>query len=123
MLTPLADVIGIPPPVGIAMSIGDVLLYAGVGMVVIAVMLGRSARIVDLPLLVPGVSGEAPRPGRYWRLPGPSPLLPVLAVHGLLLQQRIGNLTVIVVPWPGALSTSNVPPPTCARSRIIAMPK
>jgi hypothetical protein len=30
---------------------------------------------------------------------------------------------VIVVPSPGALSTSKVPPPTWARSRIIAMPK
>jgi hypothetical protein len=30
---------------------------------------------------------------------------------------------VIVVPAPGALSTSNVPPPTFARSRIIAIPK
>jgi hypothetical protein len=30
---------------------------------------------------------------------------------------------VIVAPSPGALCTSNVPPPTWARSRIIAMPK
>jgi hypothetical protein len=29
---------------------------------------------------------------------------------------------MIVVPSPGTLVTSNVPPPTCARSRIIAMP-
>jgi hypothetical protein len=41
-LTPLGDVIGIPPPVGAVISIGDVLLYAGVAILVIAVMLGRS---------------------------------------------------------------------------------
>jgi len=40
-LTPLADVIGIPPPVGTVISIGDVLLYAGVATLVVAVMLGR----------------------------------------------------------------------------------
>ena len=40
-LTPLADVIGIPPPVGAVISIGDVLLYLGVAVLVVAVMLGR----------------------------------------------------------------------------------
>jgi hypothetical protein len=29
---------------------------------------------------------------------------------------------MIVVPSPGTLVTSKVPPATCARSRIIAMP-
>jgi hypothetical protein len=41
-LTPLADVIGIPPPIGAVISIGDVLLYAGVAILVVALMLGRS---------------------------------------------------------------------------------
>jgi Family of unknown function (DUF5317) len=41
-LTPLADVIGIPPPVGAVISIGDALLYAGMAALVVAVMLGRS---------------------------------------------------------------------------------
>ena len=41
-LTPLGDVIGIPPPIGTVISIGDVLLYAGVAILVVAVMLGRS---------------------------------------------------------------------------------
>jgi hypothetical protein len=41
-LTPLGDVIGIPPPVGAVISIGDVLLYAGVAILVVAIMLGRS---------------------------------------------------------------------------------
>jgi hypothetical protein len=40
-LRPLADVIGIPPPIGAVISIGDVLLYAGVAVLVVAVMLGR----------------------------------------------------------------------------------
>ncbi len=40
-LTPLGDVIGIPPPIGAVISIGDVLLYAGVATLVVAVMLGR----------------------------------------------------------------------------------
>jgi Family of unknown function (DUF5317) len=41
-LTPLGDVIGIPPPVGAVISIGDVLLYAGVAALVVTIMLGRS---------------------------------------------------------------------------------
>lgn len=40
-LRPLADVIGIPPPIGAVISIGDVLLYSGVVVLVVAVMLGR----------------------------------------------------------------------------------
>jgi len=40
-LTPLGDVIGIPPPIGAVISIGDVLLYAGIAILVVAVMLGR----------------------------------------------------------------------------------
>jgi hypothetical protein len=41
-LTPLGDVIGIPPPVGAVISIGDVMLYAGVAVLVVMIMLGRS---------------------------------------------------------------------------------
>ncbi len=41
-LTALGDVIGIPPPVGAVISIGDVLLYAGVAVLVVMIMLGRS---------------------------------------------------------------------------------
>ena len=41
-LTPLGDVIGIPPPIGVVISIGDVILYAGVAILVVVVMLGRS---------------------------------------------------------------------------------
>jgi hypothetical protein len=42
VLTPLADVIGIPPPIGAVISIGDVFLYVGLGILVVMVMLGRS---------------------------------------------------------------------------------
>jgi hypothetical protein len=42
VLTPLGDVIGIPPPIGAVISIGDVLLYAGIAILVVAVMLGRA---------------------------------------------------------------------------------
>jgi len=41
-LTGLGDVIGIPPPVGVVISIGDVLLYGGVAALVVMIMLGRS---------------------------------------------------------------------------------
>jgi hypothetical protein len=41
-LTPLGDVIGIPPPIGAVVSVGDLFLYAGVAALVVTVMLGRS---------------------------------------------------------------------------------
>jgi Family of unknown function (DUF5317) len=42
VLTPLADVIAVPSPVGAVMSIGDLFLYAGVVSFVVLIMLGRS---------------------------------------------------------------------------------
>ena len=83
---------------------------------------------------LPGVPGEA-SPGGPPLLPsggsiarsGPDPS--ALAHERLRLRggsgwrSDFGNRTVIVAPSPGALSTSKRPPPTCARSRIIAMPK
>lgn len=42
ILTPLGDVIGIPPPIGVVISIGDVILYVGIAVLVVVVMLGRS---------------------------------------------------------------------------------
>jgi Family of unknown function (DUF5317) len=41
VLTPLADVIPIPPPAGVILSAGDLCIYAGVAAFVILVMLGR----------------------------------------------------------------------------------
>jgi Family of unknown function (DUF5317) len=41
VLRPLADVIPGPPPLGVVLSVGDLLLYAGVGAFVVLIMLGR----------------------------------------------------------------------------------
>jgi hypothetical protein len=41
-LTPLADVIPIPPPVGQVASVGDVFVYAGLAWLIVAVMRGRT---------------------------------------------------------------------------------
>jgi hypothetical protein len=41
VLTPLADVIPIPPPFGVIVSIGDVFLYTGVACFLVLVMMGR----------------------------------------------------------------------------------
>ena len=42
VLTPLGDVIGIPPPAGQAVSVGDLLVYGGLMWFVISAMRGRS---------------------------------------------------------------------------------
>jgi hypothetical protein len=41
VLTPLADVIPVPPPFGVILSVGDLFLYSGVASFVVLVMLGR----------------------------------------------------------------------------------
>jgi hypothetical protein len=77
LLTPLGDVIGIPPPIGAVISIGDVLLYAGVAILVIAVMLGRSGENRRPPArLFQGYRGKhLPPEQRFSRL-GPRPGAP-----------------------------------------------
>ncbi len=52
VLTPLADVIALPAPVGAVLSIGDLFLYVGMMAFVVLIMLGRS--------------GENPRPPARW---------------------------------------------------------
>jgi hypothetical protein len=42
LLTPLADVIPIPPPIGQVASVGDVFVYAGLAWLIVAVMRGRT---------------------------------------------------------------------------------
>jgi hypothetical protein len=42
VLTALADVIGIPEPIGAVVSVGDLFLYAGVAGLIVSVMLGYS---------------------------------------------------------------------------------
>jgi hypothetical protein len=76
-LTPLGDVIGIPPPLGAVISIGDVLLYAGVATLIVAVMLGRFGE--DPPAAAPLFQGyrgkHLPEDRRFSRLE-PRPAAP-----------------------------------------------
>jgi Family of unknown function (DUF5317) len=68
VLTPLADVIPIPRPVGVVLSIGDVLLYLGAAWLVIQVMRGRS-RENPRPLAVWFLSYRGKHCPPYWRMP------------------------------------------------------
>jgi hypothetical protein len=63
----LGDVIPVPNPVGIVLSIGDVLLYAGIGWFVIQVMRGRS-RENPRPLAVWFLSYRGKHAPGHWRL-------------------------------------------------------
>jgi hypothetical protein len=74
-LTPLGDVIGIPPPIGAVISIGDVLLYAGIAILVVAVMLGRFGED-DSPAAAPlfqGYRGKHLPPDRRFSRLGAQP--------------------------------------------------
>lgn len=44
VLRPLGDVIGVPPPVAAAVSIGDLIAWVGAGVFVVSAMRGRPAR-------------------------------------------------------------------------------
>jgi hypothetical protein len=75
VLTPLADVIGVPKPVGQAISIGDVFQYGGLMWLVFAAMRGRipSSRMASEPYRGKHRRGEqpvrAPDPGAPVSLP------------------------------------------------------
>jgi Family of unknown function (DUF5317) len=73
VLTPLADVIGIRSPIGAVVSVGDLLLYAGIPILVIAVMLGRAGENRRPPSrLFPGYRGKhLPPERRFGRLATP----------------------------------------------------
>lgn len=76
-LTPLGDVIGIPPPIGAVISIGDVLLYSGVAILVVAVMLGRSGENRRPPArLFQGYRGKHLPPERRFSGSAPRPEAP-----------------------------------------------
>ena len=45
VLTPLADVIAIPRPIGQIVSVGDLFVYAGIAWLVVATMRGRTRRM------------------------------------------------------------------------------
>jgi len=68
VLTPLGDVIPIPPPAGVVLSIGDVLLYMGIAWFVFQVMRGRSPENPrPIAMWFPAYRGKH-APG-YWRMP------------------------------------------------------
>jgi hypothetical protein len=67
-LTPLADVIAIPRPVGIVLSIGDVLLYIGMAWFVVQVMRGRN-RENPRPLVMWFLSYRGKHAPTHWRIP------------------------------------------------------
>ncbi len=64
----LGDVIPVPPPIGIVLSVGDVLLYVGMAWFVVQVMRGRSRENPrPLALWFPSYRGKhAPS---HWRIP------------------------------------------------------
>jgi hypothetical protein len=67
-LTPLADVIPIPRPAGIVLSVGDELLYIGMAWFVIQVMRGRS-RENPRPLALWFLSYRGKHAPAHWRIP------------------------------------------------------
>jgi hypothetical protein len=67
-LTPLADVIPIPRPAGIVLSVGDELLYLGMAWFVVQVMRGRS-RENPRPLAVWFLSYRGKHAPSHWRIP------------------------------------------------------
>jgi Family of unknown function (DUF5317) len=72
VLTPLADVIGIPEPVGTVVSVGDLFLYAGVAGLIVSVMLGYSAENRrPPPRRFPGYRGKHLPPERRFSRLGP----------------------------------------------------
>jgi hypothetical protein len=78
LLWPLGDVIPIPPPAGIVLSVGDLLLYAGIAWFVVQVMRGRSRENPrPIAMWFPGYRGKH-APG-HWRLPPRYRAAPVAA--------------------------------------------
>ena len=68
VLSPLGDVIPIPPPIGVVLSIGDVLLYLGIGWFVVQVMRGRS-RENPRPIAMWFLAYRGKHAPGYWRMP------------------------------------------------------
>jgi hypothetical protein len=67
VLTPLADVIGLPPPIATVLSVGDVFLYSGLVVFTVVVMRGRFAENRRPPAWIPMYRGKHLAPDR--RLP------------------------------------------------------
>ena len=68
VLTPLGDVLPIPSPIAVVLSIGDVLLYAGIAWFVVQVMRGRS-RENPRPIAMWFLSYRGKHAPGYWRMP------------------------------------------------------
>jgi hypothetical protein len=68
LFVPLGDVIPIPQPIGVVLSIGDVLLYLGMAWCVIQVMRGRS-RENPRPLAMWFPSYRGKHAPVHWRMP------------------------------------------------------
>jgi hypothetical protein len=71
LLTPLADVIYLPPPLGVVVSVGDLAIYAGVACFVVSAMRAPTAAAVPAPARRRGYRGKH-RPRRT--RPGARPL-------------------------------------------------
>lgn len=67
VLTPLGDVIGLPPPIATVLSIGDLFLYSGIVAFTVIVMRGRFAENRRPPAWLPMYRGKHLPPDR--RLP------------------------------------------------------
>jgi hypothetical protein len=78
VLSPLGDVIPIPPPAGVVLSIGDVLLYAGVAWFIVQVMRGRS-RENPRPIAMWFLTYRGKHAPRHWRMPARYRAAPVAA--------------------------------------------
>src|SRR5437773_1249334 len=68
LFVPLGDVIPIPEPAGVVLSIGDVLLYAGAAWFVIQVMRGRS-RENPRPIAMWVLAYRGKHAPGHWRMP------------------------------------------------------
>jgi uncharacterized protein DUF5317 len=67
VLKPLGDVIPLPQPLGVVLSIGDIFLYAGVGWFVLQVMRGRS-RVNPRPIAMWFLGYRGKHAPPHWRL-------------------------------------------------------
>lgn len=68
VLTPLGDVIPLPQPIGIVVSIGDIALYLGMAWFVVQIMRGRS-RENPRPLALWPLAYRGSHAPAHWRLP------------------------------------------------------
>jgi hypothetical protein len=68
VLSPLGDVIPVPPPARVVLSIGDVLLYAAIAWFVVQIMRGRS-RENPRPIAMWFLTYRGKHAPGYWRMP------------------------------------------------------